>query len=550
MRSKSRERSPERSQNGTLDHSRYERDRYLAAAPPRPARLPTRYLSLRTLLLALGLDMLLAPYTAVSIDSSVWLQTTSNGFLGLRLYERPGFAYPPVVGDILVVLGRVVQALGIRLSALYSNDLRLRPLVHAAPGDFTTIVASPAFNLMSKSIAAVPQIVVAMLIVYAARRCGGTDRRARLAGAAWLFNPLVLSEVGLHGATTDLFVALFSLLAAVLVIDDKPGWAGASLAVGALTKITPLFVAPALIAAVARRHESADHVDLKAVTRFALGGAAAICVFLAPEAISGSLGAMNHSAFSSRADLLPGVGGLSLYGVRSFGAFSGLTSFVFAHSGAVISITTILDLLIAVGAGVWVFRVAPERRAYATIAGPGVVYLAILVTSPDTAPQYLLWCLPFVIVAVGVWRRSFAWPTVLGASGCLFLLALDGPLSTVIPLATYSSVLSMHHLLQSTLHWIFTPARLWGESNAGDFLAVCVLVAVGAMVELARELLQVPPRGTARDPSVGGPVAVPASWRDRVAVDPPLDRRDRGGTVIEQARLGDADEPHRGRKSD
>ena len=187
------------------------------------------------LALAVGIDLLLSPYTAVANDMSVWLHTTSNGYLGLRLYDRPGFAYPPLVGNVLVVLGRTLRYLGVPLRSLYSTDARLRPLVLTTFGDYSSVVAAPALNTLLKVIAIVPQIATGLLVVYAVRRCGGSDSRSRLAGAAWLFNPIVLAVVGIHAEALDLYVALFSLLALLLVIEGHPGWAGVCVALGALT---------------------------------------------------------------------------------------------------------------------------------------------------------------------------------------------------------------------------------------------------------------------------------------------------------------------------
>ncbi len=455
---------------------------------------------------AVGVDLLLAPYTSVPIDMSVWLRTAANGSFGLRLYDRPGFAYPPLVGNLLVVLGRTLRHLDVPMRSLYSADWRLRPVVLTTQGDYTSLVTSPLMNVLLKLLAIAPQLATGLLVVYAARRLGGSDARSRLAGAAWLFNPIVLAEVGIHAGALDLYVALFSLLAVLLVIEDRPGWAGVSLALGVLTKLTPLFLAPALIAAVARRSAGSDAKVLRAaVGRFVAGMVAAVVVILAPEALSGSLHAMATDAFLRAQNGLPGVGGLSIYGLRYLRPFEGITSWTFDHSGVVLPVTAAIDIGVAVAAGVWIYL---TRRSveYTTIAGCALVYLVVLLFAPVTNPQYLVWCLPFIVIVAGAWNRSFVPAIALGAAGCLYHFVLLGPLAPLAPLAEHSPILSVHGLVHATQQWFATPARLWGSDHAGDFLAPGAIVAIATMALLVRQLLRQPPdRAQSAPPRATGP---------------------------------------------
>jgi len=452
----------------------------------------------KLIFVAVGVDMLLAPYTALANDVSVWFQAVSNGYFGLRLYDRPGFAYPPAVGNLFVSLGRLLRYIHVPISSLYSNNTALRPLVLATQGDYTTLVTSPGMNVMLKIIAIAPQVATGLVIVYAVRRCGGSERRARLAGTAWFLNPLVLVEVGVHAGALDLFVALFSVLAVVLVIDGKPGWAGASLALGILTKLTPLFLAPALVAAVARKRScSQEAVDVVGVARFIGGGAAAFLVILLPEALVGSLRAMADGALLRAQNGLPGVGGLSLYGLRYFRSFSGITTWTFAHSQGVISATSIVDFGVACAAAVWIF-VINRHLDYTVVAASAFVYLVVLMAAPVTNPQYLVWCLPLTIVCAGAWDRSFMPSIVLSAAGCWFYFTLLGPVARLAPLAQYSSVLSIGSLVHLTRRWYTAPAALWGTNYAGDFLGPCVVVALCVMAMLMKQLCRIPQEAPAQ----------------------------------------------------
>jgi hypothetical protein len=61
-----------------------------------------------------------------------------------------------------------------------------------------------------------------------------------------------------------------------------------------------------------------------------------------------------------------------------------------------------------------------------------------------------------------------------------------------MPLAEYSSVLSVDRVVRSTQHWYVAPARLWGSNLAGDYLAPCAIVAVIVMVALVVQLVRQP----------------------------------------------------------
>jgi hypothetical protein len=441
---------------------------------------------------AVGVDLLLSPYTAIATDTSVWLHTTSNGYFGLRVYDRPGFAYPPLAGNLLVVLGRALRYLHVSIGSLVSSDVRLRPLALTTFGSYSSLVASPAMSVLLKLLAVVPQVATGLLVVYAVRRCGGSESRSRLAGAAWLFNPIVLAEVGIHAGTLDLYAALFSVLAVVLVVDGRPGWAGVSIALGVLTKLTPLFLVPVLIAAIARSHRSSEgHALRAAMGRFIAGFAAGVAVLLTPEAFAGSLHDMATGAFLRAENGLPGVGGLSIYGLRYLRPFSGLTSWTFDHSGLVLPVTAVVNVGAAAAAGIWTFR-SPRSVEYRAFAGCGLVYLAVLLVAPVTNPQYLVWCLPFVLIVGGAWNRSLVPAIVLSSAGFAYYFLIFGPLAPLAPLAEHSPILSVHTLVTATEHWFVSGPHLWGSDHAGVFLAPCALTAIAAMVHLTRQLLREP----------------------------------------------------------
>ena len=246
------------------------------------------------------------------------------------------------------------------------------------------------------------------------------------------------------------------------------------------------------IAAIARRHRSSGgRAVAVAVSRFLGGFAAGVAVLLAPEALAGSLHDMATGAFVRAQNGLPGVGGLSIYGFRYLRPFSGLTSWTFDHSGLVVSVTTLVDLSAAVAAGIWVFRSARSIE-YRMIAGCALVYLVVLLIAPGTNPQYLVWCLPFVLIVAGTWNRSFLPAIVLGAAGFAYYFLLLGPLAPLAPLAEHAPGLAVPTLVSVTDHWFSAGPHLWGSDHGGVFLAPCALTTIAVMAYLIRSLLQEP----------------------------------------------------------
>src|SRR5204862_4451480 len=116
---------------------------------------------------------------------------------------------------------------------------------------FSTTVATPLFALAFKLVLVVFDFLTACLLRSAATqlRGGGRagERAGRMAFMSWWLNPFVILEVAGHGAL-DVIVAFSTLLTLILLLSGRDGWAGAALAFGVLTKISPIFVVPAAVA--------------------------------------------------------------------------------------------------------------------------------------------------------------------------------------------------------------------------------------------------------------------------------------------------------------
>src|SRR6266480_4833448 len=233
--------------------------------------------------LAIGLllRLVLAPYTAWNNDVAVWFHTSLSGYYGLHLYERPGFSYPPVWGYMLQIIGSAVRSLG-----LGSNFFGIyNPVFSSANSttfDFTEVVTSPAFNVVFKSILIGFDVATAFLVYRLVKQVTGDEHKAKLGFAACFLNPFLIYETAVQGAL-DTIVGFSVLATVVLLMDGRYFWAGSAWALGILTKLSPVVLAPLLLVIIVGGFRSSSRPKLAQVGIFTLGAGAAAAMMLAPE---------------------------------------------------------------------------------------------------------------------------------------------------------------------------------------------------------------------------------------------------------------------------
>ena len=104
----------------------------------------------------------------------------------------------------------------------------------------------------------------------------------------WWLNPFVILEVAGHGAL-DVIVAFSIVLTLVLLLSGRDAWAGAALAFGVLTKISPIFIGPAAVAFIVVTSNPDIRSRIRRSAAFFAGGAIATTVLLLPVVLSGQL---------------------------------------------------------------------------------------------------------------------------------------------------------------------------------------------------------------------------------------------------------------------
>ncbi|MDQ1510144.1 MAG: hypothetical protein QOG50_1988 [Actinomycetota bacterium] len=465
--------------------------------------------------LGFAIRLLLAPWTGSVIDDSVWYRAAANGMHGVGIYERLQFSYPPVWGYLLQGVGWVMVHAGLHPTNLAKSDSRLLPAI-LATNAFSTTVTTPLFAVAYKLVLIAFDFLTACLLRTAATRLRAADagqrageRAGRLAFMSWWLNPFVILEVAGHGAL-DVIVGFSILLTLVLLLSGRDTWAGAALAFGVLSKISPIFIGPAAVAFIVVTSEPGKRI--RRVAAFFTGGAIATTVLLLPVVLSGQLRAAINAS-TSRVGTGSVVGGVSVFGLKNLRFLSWITDAVNNHRAVVGLLTSAIQLVSALAVAAWVLRSRRGDPAFRLVAATTLVLVVVVTTSPLSNPQYLLWLLPGLVLLASVWDAGAWQSAVLSVSAAMYDLALLGPLAFVAPAAVAVGVPSVTTVSRSIVLWQNLRAPFWATTGRGSVLVLCALLILGALVGLSVTLVrhQPPPPETTR-PRRGSLRRSPGNW--------------------------------------
>jgi Glycosyltransferase family 87 len=446
--------------------------------------------------------LVLAPYTAWNNDVSVWYHTSLSGYYGLRLYERPGFSYPPVWGYLLQIIGSAAHTIGLGpdFFGVYNPAFGS---TSSATFDFTEVVTSPGFNIAFKSVLFTFDFATALLVYRLVDQVTGDERRARFAFAACFLNPFVIYESAVQGAF-DTIVGFSVLATVVLLMDGRYFWAGSAWTLGILTKLSPLILAPLFLVVILGGFRSSTRPRAVQFGLVALGAATAGAVLLAPEAVFGSIPAMLHNVLARTQESVT-IGGLSITGVRYLKPFAGLLDWTVQNSAFVIRATSVAQAVCVLGWTAWAAAMGRQAPVFATLAATVGILGTFMLLSPISNPQYVLWWLPALTALVFIANRWYVHLALLTVAPLVFAVAILGPTAVFAPLATYTKLFPAPELSAQVIAWYEAPGKLWGAYFADDYFAPASIVTVVTLLLLFRRWIQsafAQSRITARDASL------------------------------------------------
>ena len=228
----------------------------------------------------------LIPLFTYNYDVGFWATTIQHAQSGNGLYGLSGYFYTPVWGYILGFLGLVANYI-FGISSYGTIGEQLLPSAGADWDYYGTMVVSPEFSLLIKSFLVMFDLICAYLIYIIVKRFGHDEKKAIIAFAMWFLCPIVIYASSVQ-ATFDCISITFMLLSFVLMIDRKYMPAGALLAVAALTKFFPAYLAFMFLVYALKKSEGKE-AKIKAAVQAFIGAAVAAFVVLIPQVINGTL---------------------------------------------------------------------------------------------------------------------------------------------------------------------------------------------------------------------------------------------------------------------
>lgn len=436
----------------------------------------------------LALRLALAPFTSVSTDVGVWATAVRDGIEKVPLYSRPGFSYPPVWGYMLHAGGFIAHLVGLSPQAVATSPAAWSVLA-LRDGQLSPLITTPLATFAIKLPLICSDVVVAWLLWQLVLWLGMDARKARVAVALWFVNPLVIFATAVHGAF-DTLVALVLVAALLARLRQRFFLCGLLLAVGVLTKITPAFVVPLLLASCVWTMEREEGFDrTRALVRMAAGGLAATVAIIAPLLIAGTA----HGAFSdvfTRASTPGSVGGLSWLGFSSLPSLSSVSTWALEPGNPLSKVSVLVDLAVAAGVAViWARR--RRRDGLGLLALAAVVILVVIVIGPLANPQYLLWLLPLLCPIAAMDRRLAVAAGAMSLAGLVFEVAVQAPLGFVSPLSLAFGVPSFSAIVTDRLEMLSVnllgvPVGRLFELASWALMMVAAAVTARASISWAR----------------------------------------------------------------
>ncbi len=455
------------------------------AEPPASTRLleTWRVLAL-PIVLGVACRLILIPLTSWSKDDSIWWLATANGMQHLALYQRIGFSYPPLWGDLLQGGGWLLQHLGFSTTDLGRSNLQLEGL--AGSNAFSVIVTTPLFNWFFKGILFLFDLGAGLLLYEVVRRTTN-ERRARSAFCLWFLNPFVIFESSVFGAF-DIIVAFTILAAIVLFLSNRYVWAGIALGLAIMAKGSPAFLVPLFVLVAFDRGGDTVESRLRAAAPLVGGLGACIAVLMLPVLATGQLHAMLSGLFGRTSSSPPG--GYSVFGLLGFRGLNGLATSL-TNWGGLGRLILALQLLVAILLGLVGMRRARRDLAFTLVATVGLIMAVVVILGPVANAQYVLWFLPELITLAVLWRRAMWSVIAFSVAALASVITLYGPTALLFPLLDH--LVSPTAVTNDVTSWTIMAPMPWSSGPGGtNFRGPITVLVLTGLFSIFRAVLWTP----------------------------------------------------------
>lgn len=464
-------------------------------------------------LIGVGIRLVLAPFTSYPNDDLPWYWMTTSGLQHLPVYARPGFSYPPIWGWMLELLGRVLGTFGATSGSLGVHDLSLNEANMATGGALATTITSPLLNVCIKGILTSADLLTALLVASVAPLVSDRRRAREIAFGLYFLNPLVINETAVR-AGIDGLVALSIAATIALTARRRMFLAGVALALGVFVKLTPLALAPLVLAAVL----PTGRQGIREAGKVVAGGVAVAVPVLVALLGTGQWAGFIENTFSrAQTGLL--IGGPGFGGLRHFAALSNLLSLADRHSSLVLNTSLAIEAITVAAMTVWTWGNSRRSAARSLVLASTVTFTVIIATTPTSQPGYVLWLLPPLVLLASSNPRSFApFAAVLSLAALAFSVTYYSPDQLLFPLAEYTNWFSPQHLGASIQHWFLRPTGLWGASYKEDYASVCAAMAILSYLFLVARCIDDRTLVPVTELADEKPIRLPRSFPERAVI--------------------------------
>ncbi|MDE2482124.1 MAG: hypothetical protein KGN02_08035 [bacterium] len=381
-------------------------------------------------LLALGalVRIVAGAFVSNTLDMRFYGSVLLDGSFHRPLYQDGLFSYPPLWGYVLLAMGRLSSLAHV---IPFQRVVALVP--YAIPGLTSYDLTKPFFSLLIKAPILAGDAAVAWFVWALARQLGASVAASRAAVLAWWLNPLVLFGSTIN-ASWDCIVPLAMLSAVLLAWRRAWTGSGVMIALGILTKLTPLYALLTVGVMAISRGTLADWI--RRLLLCGLGIAAALVVAFIPLAAWGEFAALRQAVFARVGSF--SVGGANLWALASLRPFGALGAWAQTHRVLVLDASTLVLL-----GGIATAVVFTLRRRNADLRTYLCMLFAIasivLIASPFSQPTYVLWMLPIALVLATVGDRFWRWYALLQTLfASLFLYSVRSVQDLLMPLCVFA----------------------------------------------------------------------------------------------------------------
>lgn len=300
----------------------------------------------------------------------------------------PAFGLGPESGDLDVFSGYAAKIVH---GAVPYRDLHLEYPPGALAAIVPPAIGSPGEHAYAARFEWGMLALFAVTILLLARR----PRAAFVIALA----PLLLGPVTLK--RFDALPALLTLVALLLALRRRPGWAAVALGLGTAVKLYPVLLLPLLVIGAGRK------AGLRVVGAFAGACAAVFLPFfvLSPHGVLLSI----HDQVGRHLQVETPPASLALlahsFGVLNVGVVSEAHTYgLGGSSGLLLAVLTSLAFLVALGV-IWLNAPRLVRSHQGLVLAWAATLCTTVVLGRVLSPQYLVWLLP--IVPLVSWRATW-----------------------------------------------------------------------------------------------------------------------------------------------